>query len=1489
MKNIFLQFLFALLFLSTSLFGQSNAIHFISHPNASTQPVLSNDFYTVSHLQLSQNVVLNDKENILLDVNGTTLLQTNAVASKMFANNYQVRIQSATGLQSFSLQDIGFDGRYFSGKNAAGQTNACFSWFENQIEFAWAAGSNEYFIEPLSKYVSSAPKDEYIYYTKADIKPTNATCGTNSTHNKNVPQGSGTSANCFQVEYAIVADYSMFVKYGSVNATINRTVSITNLMQTDYFATDGFSNDICYKIVEHYVPTCATCNPWPSSVDITVNLDNITNIPATFFVNNFDVATYYFDGTDPMSNTVGLAWLGAVCVDSFKCNAIRDYSASTNNMRQLVSHELGHNWNALHDTNNAPFIMAPLVNGTSVWSPASIADMDAYMLNAPCLDPCPSTIDQCDTAGTYITSITNDPVFGRLTIKWLNIPGVQYTFRTYDIAAGTWSTIVTLGANVDSVRWNYNSSMGAACQKNYILEIGPYCPLGQNNFGASVQIVYNVSKYRVPSITITPTGGTAVCNANNLAFTSTLTNQGTGFTLQWYKNGVLIPGATSPSYTALGASLNTNDNYYCILTSGLACALPQTDTSNVVTITVTNAATPSIGITTTNTTVCAGATVNFFAVATNQGTTPIFQWKKNGVNVGTNSNTYSSNALVTGDQITCVLTSNKTCITTTTVTSAIITMTVNQSVQPVVTISSPNATGCSGATTVNFTATPTNGGATPVYVWRANGIIVGTNSPTFTSTTLVSGDVVNCTMTSNAFCAVPNKDTSADIIVTVLPAVTPSVSIVSDVNPTCGSTTVNFTATPVFGGTTPSYQWKKNGVNVGIDSSWYGVNFLSNGDVITCEMTSSQICAVPSLVTSNSITMSIVPAVTPTISILATPGNTICAGQIVSYNATISNGGASPSFIWKINGVPVSPVNNAPTLSGALYSIPNGSLVSVIMTSNAGCVTAANASSNTLPLTIKPIVTPTIVINGNKTTICQGDLVNFASSATITGANPFFQWKVNGNNVGSSSASFNTNALPVGVNTITCTMTSSSNQCLNAPNVTSNGFVVTVNPNLVPDIQILNSANNVCYGTSIQFSSTIINGGSAPVYQWKVNGLNVAGNSNFINTVSLNNGDVVTCVLTSNETCLAKAKDTSNAISMIIKPLVSTFVAIVRDTDYVCANDLISFNVDVSVNGGVNPAYMWYLNNVATGNSSTSFSSTSFVNGDKVHCTMISTVDCPSPAVAKSNVDTIHIYPPAIPNITISSSDTDFCIGNNILFKSFGVDTGSAPTYKWFWNGLQVGPNFKNYNTTLLETNDSIYVVLVSNAPCLTKQDDTSNAIKVIVHDNITPTLGITQSVQAGNSGTPISYTVTTPVLPPYTIQWFRNNTLATTTTGNVWNTSIQNSFDSVYAKIINFTGCYLTTFANSRVIKLGALSIGESVPVNFVVYPNPVAQIATIEGVNVGDELILFDMTGKTIFKDKITKTANYQLDMNGYASGVYQAKFVRDNQIWIVRIQKQ
>jgi Putative metal-binding motif/Secretion system C-terminal sorting domain len=89
---------------------------------------------------------------------------------------------------------------------------------------------------------------------------------------------------------------------------------------------------------------------------------------------------------------------------------------------------------------------------------------------------------------------------------------------------------------------------------------------------------------------------------------------------------------------------------------------------------------------------------------------------------------------------------------------------------------------------------------------------------------------------------------------------TPSVSIAANVSGTIlTGTSVTFTATPTNGGTTPVYQWKMNGgANVGTNSNTYTYAGLANGDIITCQMTSSStLCANPTLATSNAIVMAV--------------------------------------------------------------------------------------------------------------------------------------------------------------------------------------------------------------------------------------------------------------------------------------------------------------------------------------------------------------------------------------------------------------------------------------------------------------------------------------------------------------------------------------------------------------------------------------------------------------------------------------------------------
>src|SRR6185369_10727161 len=90
-----------------------------------------------------------------------------------------------------------------------------------------------------------------------------------------------------------------------------------------------------------------------------------------------------------------------------------------------------------------------------------------------------------------------------------------------------------------------------------------------------------------------------------------------------------------------------------------------------------------------------------------------------------------------------------------------------------------------------------------------------------------------------------------------------SVSIAQTVgtNPQCAGSSVTFTATPTNGGTTPVYQWQVNGANVGTNSATYTTSSLTNGQMVTCIMTSNLGGVTGSPATSNIITMAVNPNV----------------------------------------------------------------------------------------------------------------------------------------------------------------------------------------------------------------------------------------------------------------------------------------------------------------------------------------------------------------------------------------------------------------------------------------------------------------------------------------------------------------------------------------------------------------------------------------------------------------------------------------------------
>ncbi len=131
--------------------------------------------------------------------------------------------------------------------------------------------------------------------------------------------------------------------------------------------------------------------------------------------------------------------------------------------------------------------------------------------------------------------------------------------------------------------------------------------------------------------------------------------------------------------------------------------------------------TPSVSISSNPSgAICAGTSVQFTASSANLGGgTASYQWKLNGVNVGTNSTTYSNATLNNSDKITCVITIAGGCVTSANATSNEVTMVVNAlPANPTGTIS---GTDYCGTTNLSFS------NAQPSYYWQtaANGTEVG--------------------------------------------------------------------------------------------------------------------------------------------------------------------------------------------------------------------------------------------------------------------------------------------------------------------------------------------------------------------------------------------------------------------------------------------------------------------------------------------------------------------------------------------------------------------------------------------------------------------------------------------------------------------------------------------------------------------------------------------------------------------------------------------
>lgn len=544
--------------------------------------------------------------------------------------------------------------------------------------------------------------------------------------------------------------------------------------------------------------------------------------------------------------------------------------------------------------------------------------------NTPAITINPINID-CSKLGPQVFTIT--------ALNGLNTTDPAITTTTAQVNVNVVSTVkintnfadvsIAVSASCPTLMPDYanGASATSSCGNNIVFTQSPAAgtPItGTNPITVTITATDNAGTAGTTSFKVTPNSTPAaapsvsiaatsqnICDGTMVTFTATPANTPGIPTYQWLLNG----NNTGPNSTTYAtATLKDGDIVSCKMIIATGCTVSVT--SNALPVKVSSNLTVAVSINAPALDICAGQSFTFTASPTNPGSNPTFKWLVNGAPAGSNSATFITSTLTNNDQVTCSLTNNDAgCFTAKTATSLPLLIKVSPVITPTVSItSSVNNTVCAG-TAISFTANTYV--VAPAYQWQVNGIDAGTNSFTFSSTTLKDGDAVTCTITAAEKCATLKTVTSNKIIVSIINSftLTPIIST-PDVN-ICKGQPVTFTLSGAVGPANAnlSYKWLVNDIAVnGGSSTAYTSSTLKDADVVTCQISSGSGCAGP--FKSNSLTVHL-PSVTfsvtpPTIkkgeSFTLTP---IITGNIASYqwspaaglsDATIANPVATPDF-----------------------------------------------------------------------------------------------------------------------------------------------------------------------------------------------------------------------------------------------------------------------------------------------------------------------------------------------------------------------------------------------------------------------------------------------------------------------------------------------------------------------------------------------------------------------------------------------------------------
>ena len=542
------------------------------------------------------------------------------------------------------------------------------------------------------------------------------------------------------------------------------------------------------------------------------------------------------------------------------------------------------------------------------------------------------------------------------------------------------------------------------------------------------------------------------------------------FTVQWYRDGLAIPGATGTSYYISNAQPAHAGTYTAVVTSAGVSA-----TSRDAVITVdANTTRPVITYVQGGRAVGGGDSVTLNISTSSSGET--VQWFKDGIiiaNATSKSYAFSNFGLSSVGIYTAQVTNASGTFTSRPIALELF----NAGVAPLITTQPAGQNAAVGGSA--YFGVVAEGEAPLTYQWRKDGVnISGATSSSYSVGNLTSASAGAYSV------VVSNRNSSATSSAAGLNIAAPAIAVpvITQHPPSravqAGSSYYADFSVGLLDATGVTYQWRKDGTAIaGANSSYYSVSPVTTSSAgrYSVVVTNSAGSA-----TSYDAVLTVLNSATGPTFTTQPQSQAAYYGNAVTFTTAATSSAGSLTYQWRKDGVPLAGAISA-TLT--LTNVQSGDAATYTL-----IATDANGStpSTAATLTLSGGVAPYLVTTPTSYTALAGTIVTFTAAVGGTPA-PTVQWRKDGVDLAGATST---------------TLTLSNVQAANAGNYTivvrnAVGSVTSAAATLTviyppPTITAQPVSLSLMAGSTAVFNVTAT-GLPALTYQWRKDGVNIAG------------------------------------------------------------------------------------------------------------------------------------------------------------------------------------------------------------------------------------------------------------------------------------------------------------------------------------------------------------------------------------------------------------